>query len=52
MQENLKFELVKLTQQPQRQDGTTDQLRDLYAFANKLGLYDGADLIRSMTTKS
>lgn len=52
MPENLKFELAKLTQQPQRQDGATDQLRDLHAFANKLGLYDAADLIRSMTTKS
>lgn len=52
MPENLKLELAKLTQQPQRQDGTTDQLRDLHAFAVRLGLYDAADLIRSMTTKS
>lgn len=52
MPENLKAELAKLSQQPQRQDGTADQLRDLYNFANKLGLYDAADLIRSMTTKT
>lgn len=52
MPENLKAELAKLSQQPQRQDGSTDQLRDLYAFANKLGLYDAADVIRNMTSKS
>ena len=52
MPENLKGELAKLTQQPQRQDGITDQLRDLYAFANKLGLYDAADLIRNITSKA
>ena len=50
MQQNLKAELAKLTQQPQRQDGSLDQLRDLYAFANKLGLYDAADLIRVITS--
>jgi hypothetical protein len=51
MPENLKAELAKLTQQPQRQDGVNDQLRDLHAFANKLGLYDAADLIKSIVTK-
>jgi hypothetical protein len=40
MPEHLKAELAKLTQQSQRQDGANDQLRDLHAFANKLGLYD------------
>lgn len=49
MPENLKAELKKLSTQPQRQDGAIDQLRDLHAFANKLGLYDAADFIRSMT---
>lgn len=48
---NLKIELAKLTQQPQRQDSTNDQLRDLHAFANKLGLYDAADLIRNIVNK-
>ncbi|MDO9236195.1 MAG: hypothetical protein Q7U28_09220 [Aquabacterium sp.] len=51
MPENLKAELAKLTQQPQRQDATNDQLCDLHAFANKLGLYDAADLIKSIVTK-
>lgn len=31
---------------PQRQDSTTDQMRDLYNVANKLGFYDAADAIR------
>lgn len=30
---------------PQRQDSTTDQLRDLYVIANHFGLYDAADVI-------
>lgn len=51
MPENLKTELAKLSQQPQRQDGTNDQLRDLHAFANKLGLYDAADLIKTIITR-
>lgn len=51
MPENLKAELAKLAQQPQRQDSALEQLKDLHAFANRLGLYDAADLIRSLTTK-
>lgn len=51
MPDNLKAELAKLTQQPQRQDGNIDQLRDLHAFAVKLGLYDAADLIKTMVNK-
>lgn len=51
MPENLKTELAKLSQQPQRQDGTNDQLRDLHAFANMLGLYDAADLIKTIITR-
>lgn len=50
-QENLKAELAKLSQQPQRQDAANDQLLDLHAFANKLGLYDAADCIKSIVTK-
>ena len=38
--ENLKAELAKIAQQPQRQDGALEQLKDLHAFANRLGLYD------------
>jgi hypothetical protein len=52
MNENLKTELAKLTQQPQRQDSTNDQLRDLRDFANKLGLYDAADLIKTIVAAS
>lgn len=37
MSPNLKTELEKLAHQPQRQDGTVDQLRDLCAFAVRLG---------------
>lgn len=51
MPENLQAELDKLTQQQQRQDGALAQLKDLHAFANKLGLYDAADLIKTMTAK-
>ena len=49
MQANLKAELAKIAQQPLRQDSELEQLRDLRAFANKLGLYDASDLIRRLT---
>ena len=49
MQANLKAELAKITQQPQRQDSELEQLRDLRGFANKLGLYDASDLIKRLT---
>lgn len=51
MPENLKAELAKVKQQPQRQDAALAQLKDLHAFANKLGMYDAADLIKSSTSK-
>lgn len=44
---NLKALLASLPQQPQRQDATNNQLRDLAAFAVRLGMYDAADSIRS-----
>lgn len=47
MPDNLKDLLAAIPQQPQRQDSTNDQLRDLVAFANRLGLYDAADSIKS-----
>lgn len=37
--------LRDITQQPQRQDSTEDQLRSLIAVANRLGCYDAADAI-------
>jgi hypothetical protein len=33
---------------PRRQDSTEAQLRDLWAVANKLGLYDAADAIKPL----
>lgn len=48
MKDNLKGLLATIPQQPQRQDSTTDQLADLVAFANKLGLYDAADYLRTV----
>jgi hypothetical protein len=47
MNEQLKAVLQTIPQQPQRQDGLMDQLRDLQAFANKLGLYDAADMLKT-----
>jgi hypothetical protein len=38
-------------QQPQRQDSTDDQLRDLRVIANRLGMYDAADVIRTLLEK-
>lgn len=52
MPENLKAELAKIIQQPQRQDSSLDQLHDLHAFAVRLGLYDASDLIKTMTTRN
>lgn len=46
MLENLKILFDGLPQQPQCQNSVYDQLRDLSAFANHLGLYDAADFIR------
>ena len=40
--------LQALPSQPQRQDSLLDQLRDLYDVANRLGMYDAADLIRRL----
>ena len=44
MHENLKAELAKPTQLQQRQDGPTEHMRGLKAFAIKLGLYNAADI--------
>lgn len=44
--------LCLLPQQAQRQDATTEQLRDLVVFANRLGMYDAADLLTTMITKA
>lgn len=52
MPENLKRILDSIEHQPQRQDSTNAQLSDLIAFANKLGLYDAADLLRTTLASS
>lgn len=38
-------ELERINQCDQRQDGLTNQLRDLVIIANKFGFYDAADYI-------
>lgn len=48
MREPLQTILNTIPQQPVRQDGTVDQLRDLRDFANRLGLYDAADYLRGV----
>lgn len=52
MPPNLKALLDAIPQQPQRQDGTNVQLHDLAVFANRLGLYDAADLLRNLIARS
>lgn len=42
-----KNELKKIDKLPQTQISTTDQLNILWAFANKLGLYDAADFLKN-----
>jgi hypothetical protein len=48
----LKASLQKIEQHSQRQDSTNNQLRDLRVFANRLGLYDAADVISKLLDKS
>lgn len=51
MTKNLAEILETIPQQHQRQDGAKDQLNDLICFANKLGLYDAADVISVLTNR-
>lgn len=39
-------ELKKVKQCSQRQDSTTDQLKDLIIIANRFGFYDAADYLK------
>lgn len=48
MNSHLKDLIKQIPQQPQRQDSTDAQLADLHAVANRLGLYDAADIIKSI----
>lgn len=43
--------LKQIPKLPQRQDATFDQLQDLMAVANRLGMYDAADIIRILLTR-
>ena len=40
--------LFTIKRQPQRQDSTQQQLLDLRMVANRLGMYDAADVIRNI----
>ena len=40
------IDLHQIPQLPQRQDSTLDQLQDLHAVANRLGMYDAADIVK------
>lgn len=43
------FRILKsISQQPHRQDALADQLRELKVVANRLGMYDAADLIQTL----
>jgi len=49
MQDDALLEVIKkIPQQAQRQYGTDEQLRLLQGVANKLGLYDAADVVRNI----
>jgi hypothetical protein len=47
----VKLVLDTIPQQTQRQDSTDDQLKDLRVVANRLGMYDAADIIRTLLEK-
>ena len=51
MEAILKEVLDETPIQPQRQDGTLDQLRDLAEFARTLGMYDAQDVLKLMVTR-
>lgn len=52
MTERMKQLLELIPQQPQRQDSAAAQLADLQAFANRLGFYDAADVIKDIVRRS
>lgn len=47
-QEWLREVTKHIPEMPQRQDSSTDQLRDLVCVAQRLGLYDAADIIKNL----
>jgi hypothetical protein len=44
----MSVDLKQIPKLPQRQDATTDQLQDLRLVANRLGMYDAADYLRTV----
>jgi len=48
------MDFEKIPELPQRQDSLVDQLEDLIAVANRLGMYDAADWVKTRlkTTKA
>ncbi|HDS1721733.1 hypothetical protein NPS53_09485 [Pseudomonas putida] len=52
MRDQLKTVFDQIPRQPQRQDSTNQQLLDLHAFADRLGLYDAADAIKNMVGRA
>lgn len=51
MKESTKEIIRKIPQQIQRQDSTEQQLKELHAVANRLGMYDAADVIKNLIKK-
>ena len=47
----IKLVLDTIPRQTQRQDSTDDQLKDLRVVANRLGMCDAADIIRTLLEK-
>lgn len=45
---SVSMDQLKLNVGGQSQEATLDQVKELVSFANKLGLYDAADSIKSM----
>ncbi len=48
MRADLKKVLEGIPTLPQRQDALADQLQDLAAVANRLGMYDAADFLTKL----
>jgi hypothetical protein len=42
------YDIFKMPRKPQRQDSVLDQLADLYIVANKMGMYDAADIVQNI----
>ena len=45
------MDFEKIPELPQRQDSLNDQLEDLIAVANRLGMYDASDFLRARFDK-